>query len=80
MASDDSARPKMPKYVTDEVLETIAVVGTYEDVARKIKKRYGDFATRVEFNLPVRSPADHNRVRAVIRELHEGRDRRTSSA
>src|SRR3989304_1131287 len=63
---------EMPKYVTDEVLETIAVVGTYEDVARKIKGRYGDFATRVEFSLPVRSPADHNRVRAVMRELHEG--------
>jgi probable F420-dependent oxidoreductase len=61
---------EMPKYVTDEVLEAIAVVGMYDEVAGKIKKRYGDFATRVEFSLPVRSAADHARVQAMIRELH----------
>ncbi|MBI3029730.1 MAG: LLM class flavin-dependent oxidoreductase [Candidatus Rokubacteria bacterium] len=63
---------EMPKYVSDEVLETIAVVGTYDEVAGKLKKRYGDFATRVEFSLPVRRPADRDRLRAVIRELREG--------
>ena len=59
----------MPGHIPDEVLETIAVAGTYRDVARKILERYGDFATRIEFSLPVRRPGDAERLRGVIREL-----------
>lgn len=64
---------EMPKYVTDEVLETIALVGPYDEVAQKIKRRYGDFATRIEVALPLRSPADENRLRAAIRDLQRTR-------
>lgn len=70
---------EMPKHVTDEVLETIAVVGSYDDVARKIRERYGDFATRVEFSLPVRSGAHHDRLRTVIRGLQEGGEAATAA-
>jgi hypothetical protein len=51
------------------VVETIAVIGTHDDVARKILERYGDFATRIEFSLPVRRPGDADRLLGVIREL-----------
>ncbi len=60
---------EMPRHITDEVLETIAVVGTHDDMAGKIRKRYGDFATRIEFSLPVSGPEGHERLRAVIRDL-----------
>ena len=60
---------EMPGHIPDEVLETIAVVGTYRNVARKILERYGDFAARIEFSLPVRRPGDAERLRGVIREL-----------
>ena len=60
---------EMPGHISDEVVDTIAVVGTYGDVARKILDRYGDFATRIEFSLPVRKPGDAERLRRVIGEL-----------
>lgn len=60
---------EMPNYVTDEMLDTIAVVGTRADVAGKLKKRYGGIAARMEFGLPVRHPADSERLRQVIQEL-----------
>jgi hypothetical protein len=44
-------------------------VGTYDNVARKIKERYGDFATRIEFSFLVRGPEGHERLRAVMRDL-----------
>jgi probable F420-dependent oxidoreductase len=60
---------EMPEHIADGVLETIAIVGTWDDVARKILERYGDFATRIEFSLPVRKPGDAERLRRVLGEL-----------
>lgn len=37
----------MAELVTDEVLETIAITGTPDDVARKLVERYGDIAQRI---------------------------------
>ncbi len=66
---------EMPGRISDEMLETIAVVGTYGDVAQKILKRYGDFATRIEFSLPVRKPGDAERLRRVVQELQSSQRR-----
>jgi probable F420-dependent oxidoreductase len=60
---------EMPGRISDDVVETIAVIGTYDDVARKILERYGDFATRIEFSLPVRKPGDAERLRQIIGAL-----------
>jgi probable F420-dependent oxidoreductase len=37
----------MSALITDEVLETIAITGTPDEVAEKLIKRYGDFAQRL---------------------------------
>jgi probable F420-dependent oxidoreductase len=60
---------EMPQHIPDDVVDTIAVVGTWDDVAQKILDRYGDFATRIEFSLPVRKPGDAERLRRVIGAL-----------
>lgn len=44
-------------------------MGTSDNVARKIKEQYGDFAARIEFNLLVRGSEGHERLRAVMRDL-----------
>ncbi len=62
---------EMPGRVTDEVLDTIAVIGTYDELAAKIRKRYGSVATGIEFGLPLRSPADREALQHIIRELHD---------
>jgi alkanesulfonate monooxygenase SsuD/methylene tetrahydromethanopterin reductase-like flavin-dependent oxidoreductase (luciferase family) len=62
---------EMPKRVSDEVVETIAVVGSYDDIADKIHARYGAFATRIKFSLPIRTPADRERLCTVVRQLQK---------
>jgi probable F420-dependent oxidoreductase len=61
---------EMPKRITDEVLDTIAVIGTYDELAAKLRKRYGSVATGIEFGLPLRTPADREALQHIIRELH----------
>ncbi len=60
---------EMPKRISDEVLDTIAVIGTYEEIAGKLKARYGAVATGLEWGIPIRTPADREALQAAIREL-----------
>lgn len=61
---------ELPKRITDEVLDTIAVIGTYDELAAKLRKRYGSVATGIEFGLPLRTPADREALQHIIDELH----------
>jgi len=61
---------EMPRYISDEVLHTYAVVGTYDEIADKILERYGDIATNVEFSIAVNNDADRKRLRAMTERLH----------
>jgi probable F420-dependent oxidoreductase len=60
---------EMPDYISDEVLHTYAVVGTYDEIADKIVGRYGDFTSNVEFSIPVASDADRKRLRTMAARL-----------
>jgi probable F420-dependent oxidoreductase len=61
---------EMPKRISDEVLETIAVIGTHDEIAGKLKKRYGAVATGLEWGMPIRQPGDRDALKAAIAELH----------
>src|SRR5579875_2622432 len=61
---------EMPERISDEVLDTIAVIGTYDEIASKLKQRYGAVATRIEFGIPLQTAADREALTAIIRELH----------
>lgn len=43
---------RMPGLVTDEMVNTFAAVGTYEEIGDKILERFGGFATSVALPLP----------------------------
>lgn len=58
---------EMPGLVDDEVVEAFAVVGTPEDAIAEFKRRYGDIATRVNFQLP--EDADPERWGPVMAQL-----------
>jgi probable F420-dependent oxidoreductase len=60
---------ELPARITDEVLDTIAVIGTYDELAAKLRTRYGSVATGIEFGLPLRTPADREALQHIIREL-----------
>ncbi len=61
---------EMPKRISDEVLETIAVVATHDQLAAKLKQRYGSIATGLEFGIPIRAPGDREALIAILRDLH----------
>jgi probable F420-dependent oxidoreductase len=61
---------EMPARITDEVLDTIAVIGRHDEIAGKLRQRYGAVATGIEFGIPLRAPADREALQAAIRELH----------
>jgi probable F420-dependent oxidoreductase len=61
---------KMPAAVPDDVLEHFVVVGTYDEIVKRIKERFGGICTRVGLGMPLRTPDDEERLKAMIRELH----------
>ena len=60
---------EMPEFISDEVLDRYAVVGTYEEIADKILERYGDFASSVEFSIPVASDDDAEVLKRIAERL-----------
>jgi probable F420-dependent oxidoreductase len=56
---------ELPPRITDDVLHTYAVVGTYDEIGRKLIDRYRGLITDVEFSIP----AGTERERGILREL-----------
>jgi len=62
---------EMSRLVSDEVLEEFAIIGTYDQVIPKIKARWGGVLTTTGFAMPVRGPADEERLRHYLKELQK---------
>jgi probable F420-dependent oxidoreductase len=58
---------EMGDLITDEILNTFAVVGEPEHIAPELTKRYGDIIQRLSFYAPYAS--DHNRWAQVISDI-----------
>ena len=56
----------MSAIITDEILETIAITGTPDEVAEKLIDRYGDFAQRLA---PVGYSTDKETAKATLMAL-----------
>ncbi len=52
IAARDKEWDQMPGLVTDEMLDTLAVSGTWAELPFKIKAKYGDLLDRVSYYLP----------------------------
>jgi probable F420-dependent oxidoreductase len=63
---------EMPSLVDDAMLDAYAVIGTHDEIAAKLKARYGALATHLEFTIPRGSTADGELVRALITDLKRG--------
>ena len=53
--------------ITDDILNTFAVVGEPEQIASELLRRYGDVAQRISFYAPYKS--DPERWRQVLADL-----------
>ena len=61
----------MGREITDDMLETFAVVGLHDDIVDMVKARYGPYASSVDFSIPVRNPEDRERLRTMVKQLRE---------
>jgi len=60
---------EMPGFITDEMLDTYAVTGTYDEIADKLRARYTGLATYLEFAIPVTAERDKSRLRDLVESL-----------
>ena len=56
---------EMPGRIDDEILNTYATVGTYDEIGGKLVDRYGGLVTDIEFSIPCGTDAE----RATMRDL-----------
>ena len=72
MYSREQRWEEIPGLVHDEMLHTIATVGTYDEIGALLVDRYGGIIDRIEFSLPVADPDDAARLSAILAEISAG--------
>ncbi len=60
---------EMANMMTDEMLEEFAVIGTYDELAAKLKKRYAGLVTTLDFGFGVRTPEQQEALSEIVQEL-----------
>jgi len=57
----------MARLITDEMLEAVAVGGTYETIGGKLRERYAGLLDRVALYQPYDAPVDGSRIATMVR-------------
>ncbi len=60
----------LPGLVDDEMLHEVATIGTYDEIGAKLRDRYVGRVDRIEFSIPINSPDDGDRFRAILAEIN----------
>ena len=67
--SIDGDWKNMGSCITDEILNQFAVIGTYDDIADKIKDRYGAYTDSIWFPMEVNNPEDADILKKVLADI-----------
>jgi len=59
----------LPGLVHDDMLHAVATLGTHETIGAQLVERYGSRVDRIEFSMPVNSPAEAETYRGILGEL-----------
>src|SRR5215813_13941550 len=59
---------EMPQLVTEEIVHAFAAVGTYDEIAAVIKKRFAG-TNRLGFDMPVRDDRDRGTLKEIVQDL-----------
>ncbi len=59
----------MASLIDDDLLETCVIVSNYDELAGKIKDRYGDFLQRIEVSIPVETEEDREDLASIVSDL-----------
>lgn len=69
MLSREKRWDELPSLVSDEMLHTVATIGTFDEIADKLNERYATRVDRIEFSTPVRTPEDAAALREILSRL-----------
>ena len=59
----------MARLISDEMLDAIAVSGTYETIGARLRERYSGLIDRIALYQPYESPVDPVRLAAVVKQF-----------
>src|SRR5438876_12386611 len=62
----------MAELITDEMVDTFAVTGTYETIGRKLKERYAGLLDRTSLYQPGEAGLDDPRLARLVNEFNGG--------
>ena len=62
---------EMQDQITDEMLDTFAIVATYDNLVPKLKERWGEFCDTIFLGFPPQMLAEKTLVREIVDELHK---------
>jgi probable F420-dependent oxidoreductase len=60
---------EMARLITDEMLDEVAVCGTYESIGKKLREKYAGLLDRIALYQPYEDPTQEPRVAALVREF-----------
>lgn len=60
---------ELPGLVHDEMLHTVATIGTHAEIADKLNERFGKRVDRIEFSTPVNSPEEAETLRGILKQI-----------
>jgi probable F420-dependent oxidoreductase len=60
---------EMPGFISDEMLDHYAVIGTHDEIAGKLNERFSGVANHLEFAIPVAGEADKASLRSLLASL-----------
>jgi probable F420-dependent oxidoreductase len=60
---------ELPELVTDDLLHTYVTVGTWDQIGARIKERFGEVVTTIEFSIAPRTPEEGEFMTSLIRQL-----------
>lgn len=60
---------EMPGFISDEMLDHYAVIGTHDEIANKLKARFAAVASHLEFAIPVASDAHKAALGDLLKSL-----------
>ena len=60
---------ELPALVDDEMLHTVATIGTHDEIAAKLNERYSDRVDRIEFSTPVNDEHDAAVLKGILEQL-----------
>ena len=68
--SVDNRWGEMPGQITDDMLETFAVIGTHDEIVDKLKQAHSDYATSISFDIPTPTGEEEEMLSGMVAELH----------